>query len=141
MAKHAERVVMLVRAAELEASMSRYLIDRIEAHPAIEVRTASEVSAARGDGHLEALTILDRDDGACSEVPATWLFVFIGAAPRTDWLGKDVARDERGYVVTGPDLARAGEQGTAGRCRRGRRTPWRPACRACSPPATCGSTR
>jgi thioredoxin reductase (NADPH) len=106
MAKHARRVVMLVRAADLEASMSRYLIDRIEATPHIEVRTASEVTAAQGDGHLESLTILDRTDGGCVEVPASWLFVFIGAQPRTDWLGKDVSRDERGYVVTGPDLTR-----------------------------------
>ncbi len=109
MAKHAERVVMLVRAADLYASMSRYLVDRIEAHPAIEVRTTTEVRAARGDGHLESLTILDRDSGACTEVSATWLFIFIGAAPRTDWLGKDVARDQRGYVVTGPDLARVAD--------------------------------
>jgi thioredoxin reductase (NADPH) len=106
MAKHARRVVMLVRAADLEASMSRYLIDRIEASPVIEVRTSSEVTAARGDGHLESLTILDRTDGSCEEAAASWLFVFIGAQPRTDWLGKEVARDERGYVVTGPDLAR-----------------------------------
>jgi thioredoxin reductase (NADPH) len=106
MAKHARRVVMLVRAGDLEASMSRYLIDRIDASPHIEVRTSSEVTAARGDGHLESLTILDRTDGSCEDVAASWLFVFIGAQPRTDWLGKDVARDERGYVVTGPDLAR-----------------------------------
>jgi thioredoxin reductase (NADPH) len=116
MAQHAERVVMVVRAPGLEASMSRYLVDRIEAHPSIEVRTSSEVTAARGDGHLEALTLLHRGDGSREEVPASWLFVFIGAQPRTDWLGKDVVRDERGYVVTGPDLARftagAGGQGT-----------------------------
>jgi len=112
MAQHAGRVVMVVRAPGLEASMSRYLVDRIEAHPSIEVRTSSEVSAARGDGHLEALTLLHRGDGACEEVPASWLFVFIGAQPRTDWLGKDVVRDERGYVVTGPDLVRAGGPGT-----------------------------
>jgi thioredoxin reductase (NADPH) len=107
MAKLAQRVVMLVRGPSLEASMSRYLIDRIEAHPTIEVRTASEVRAVRGDGHLEGLTILDRGTNACTEVSAGWLFIFIGAEPRTDWLGKDVVRDERGYVVTGPDLARA----------------------------------
>ena len=112
MALHARRVVMIVRASGLEASMSRYLVERIENHPAIEVRTSSEVSAARGDGHLESLTLLDRNDGACEEVQASWLFVFIGAQPRTDWLGKDVVRDGRGYVVTGPDLVRAGEQGT-----------------------------
>ena len=112
MALHARRVVMIVRASGLEASMSRYLVERIESHPAIEVRTSSEVSAARGDGHLESLTLLDRNDGACEEVQASWLFVFIGAQPRTDWLGTDVVRDGRGYVVTGPDLVRAGEQGT-----------------------------
>ena len=106
MAQHARRVVMVVRASGLEASMSRYLVDRIEAHPAIEVRTGSEVTAARGDGHLESLTLLDRGDGTCEEVAASWLFVFIGAQPRTDWLGKDVVRDERGYVVTGPDLTK-----------------------------------
>ncbi len=112
MAVHAERVVVLVRGPSLESSMSRYLIDRIEAHPAIEVRTASEVRAVRGDGHLEGLSILDRGTGVCTEVETTWLFIFIGAAPRTDWLGKEVARDERGYVVTGPDLARAdGQEG------------------------------
>ena len=106
MAQHARRVVMVVRAAGLEASMSRYLVDRIEAHPAIEVRTGSEVTAARGDGHLESLTLLDRGDGTCEEVAASWLFVFIGAQPRTDWLGNEVVRDERGYVVTGPDLTK-----------------------------------
>ncbi len=106
MAQHARRVVMVVRASGLEASMSRYLVDRIEAHPAIEVRTGSEVTAARGDGHLESLTLLDRGDGTCEEVAASWLFVFIGAQPRTDWLGKDVVRDEHGYVVTGPDLTK-----------------------------------
>jgi thioredoxin reductase (NADPH) len=106
MAQHARRVVMVVRASGLEASMSRYLVDRIEAHPTIEVRAGSEVTAARGDGHLESLTLLDRGDGTCEEVAASWLFVFIGAQPRTDWLGKDVVRDERGYVVTGPDLTK-----------------------------------
>ena len=143
MAQHARRVVMVVRASGLEASMSRYLVDRIEAHPAIEVRTGSEVTAARGDGHLESLTLLDRGDGTCEEVAASWLFVFIGAQPRTDWLGKDVVRDERGYVVTGPDLTKpAGPTRTAQRGRwPGRRTPWRRACRACSRPATYGWTR
>jgi thioredoxin reductase (NADPH) len=109
MAKHARRVVMLVRAGGLEASMSRYLIDRIDASPVIEVLSSSEVTAARGDGHLEGLTILDRTDGSCEDVAASWLFVFIGAQPRTEWLGKEVARDERGFVITGHDLWRAGD--------------------------------
>jgi thioredoxin reductase (NADPH) len=107
MAKHAQRVVLVVRGPNLEASMSTYLVDRIEAHPAIEVLTGSEIRSVRGDGHLEALTVLDRATGDCAEVPATWLFIFIGAEPRTDWLGAEVARDDRGYVVTGPDMVRA----------------------------------
>ena len=70
-------------------------------------------------------------------MPATWLFVFIGASPRTDWLGAEVVRDDQaGFVVTGPETR------AARRLRwpldRGRRTRWRPACPGSSPPATCG---
>jgi thioredoxin reductase (NADPH) len=61
--------------------------------------------AAGGDGHLETLRIVDRDSELVDEVPASWLFVFIGASPRTDWLGPGVLRDERGFVITGPELA------------------------------------
>ncbi|HET8562068.1 MAG TPA: FAD-dependent oxidoreductase [Marmoricola sp.] len=108
LAKYAKRVVMLVRGPTLDATMSRYLVDRIEATPTIEVRLATEVVAAGGDGHLEALTLADRSTGVEEEVPASWLFVFIGAAPRTDWLGAEVVRDGHGFVVTGQDLDRAG---------------------------------
>ena len=67
------------------------------AAPNIEVRSAARWSAARGDGHLEALTLADRGHRRRrEEVPTSWLFVFIGAAPRTDWLGADVVRDEHG---------------------------------------------
>jgi thioredoxin reductase (NADPH) len=68
------------------------------------VRYRSEVVSARGDGHLEALTIADRDSGVTEEVSSSWLFVFIGASPRTEWLGPDVVRDDKGFVVTGQDL-------------------------------------
>ena len=90
-ARYAKRVVMLVRGATLEASMSQYLVSRITAAPNIDVRLRTEVVGARGDDHLEALTLADRGAGTEEEVAANWLFVFIGAAPRTDWLG-----DERG---------------------------------------------
>ena len=104
------------------------------------MRYRSEVASGRGDGHLEALTLADRDSGATEEVPTSWLFVFIGASPRTDWLGPDVVRDAKGFVVTGQDLA---GPGWARRLAAGpaavRRS--RPACPACSPPATSGSTR
>jgi thioredoxin reductase (NADPH) len=103
-ARHARQVVMVVRAGSLEATMSRYLYERIESSPNIEVRLRTEVVAARGNGHLEALTLADRADGTEEEVPAGWLFVFIGASPRTDWLGAGVSRDDKGFVVTGHDL-------------------------------------
>lgn len=103
-ARHAKQVVMVVRAGSLEATMSRYLYERIESSPNIEVRLRTEVVAARGDGHLEALTLADRASGTEEEVPAGWLFVFIGASPRTDWLGAGVTRDDKGFVVTGNDL-------------------------------------
>ena len=104
LARYAKRVVMVVRAANLEDTMSQYLVSRIAGTPNVEVRLHSEVVGARGDGHLEALTLVDRDTGAEEEVPTSWLFVFIGAMPRTDWLGSDVARTDRGFVVTGQDL-------------------------------------
>ena len=104
-AKYAKRVVMLVRSPTLEASMSQYLVSRIEAAPNIDVRLHTQVVGARGDDHLEALTLADRGDGSEEEVPASWLFVFIGAAPRTDWLGKELTRDPYGFVITGPELS------------------------------------
>ena len=104
LAGFAKRVVLVVRAATLEATMSRYLVERITSAPNIEVRYHSEVVACRGDGHLEALTIADRDTGVHDEVSSSWLFVFIGASPRTDWLGPAVVRDSKGFVVTGQDL-------------------------------------
>jgi thioredoxin reductase (NADPH) len=101
----AERVVLVVRAATLADTMSQYLVARITATPNIDVRYRSEVIAARGDGHLEALSLADRQNGAVEEVVASWLFVFIGASPRTAWLGADVVRDDKGFIVTGQDLA------------------------------------
>jgi thioredoxin reductase (NADPH) len=105
LARFAKRVVLVVRAASLADTMSRYLVERITATPNIAVRYRSEVVAGRGDGHLEALTLADRDSGATEEVASSWLFIFIGASPRTEWLGADVVRDDKGFVVTGQDLA------------------------------------
>ena len=100
--------MLVVRAADLMATMSAYLVDRIAAAPNVRVRCRSEVVAAGGETHLETLTLSDRDTGAREEVAASWLFVFIGASPRTDWLGAEVGRDERGFVLTGPEVL-AGE--------------------------------
>ncbi|HEX7188680.1 MAG TPA: FAD-dependent oxidoreductase [Actinomycetes bacterium] len=104
LARYAKRVVLVVRGRALEDSMSLYLIARIRAAPNIEVRFRSEVVSARGDGHLEAITLGDRDSGTEEESLTSWLFVFIGASPRTDWLGSDVVRDDKGFVITGHDL-------------------------------------
>lgn len=104
LARYAKRVVMVVRATRLEDTMSQYLVGRIRSAPNIEVRLRSEVVSARGDGHLEAITLADRAAGTEEEAPTSWLFVFIGAMPRTDWLGTDVARDAKGFVLTGQDL-------------------------------------
>jgi thioredoxin reductase (NADPH) len=107
MARFAKRVVLVVRAATVDATMSSYLVERISAAPNIEVRCRTEVVACRGNGHLEALTLVNRDTGEEEEVVSSLLFVFIGASPRTEWLGPNVARDDKGFVITGQDLLSA----------------------------------
>lgn len=105
LARSARRVTLLVRRDDLAATMSHYLLERIFAAPNIEVSTNTQIAAAAGDGHLESLTLHDTAQGTKAEVATNWLFIFIGAAPRTDWLGPAVARDDHGFVRTGPDLS------------------------------------
>jgi thioredoxin reductase (NADPH) len=105
LARHARRVVAVVRSDALEKSMSKYLVERIRCAPNVEVRLNCEVARGRGDGHLEEITLVDRAAGTTEDLATNWLFAFIGASPRTDWLGDDVARDERGFVITGTDVA------------------------------------
>ncbi|SNS64087.1 FAD-dependent oxidoreductase [Rhodococcoides kyotonense] len=104
LARGARSVTILIRAQSLEASMSYYLIKQIEENPSITVRACTEVVGVGGDGHLESITLHNRVTGTEETVPAQYLFLFIGAAPRTDWLDGFVVRDEHGFVVTGPDL-------------------------------------
>jgi thioredoxin reductase (NADPH) len=110
LARHAKSVTILVRGPSLERSMSYYLIQQIAGIPEITVRTCTEVIEARGDGHLESLTLRDTATGATEPVDAQWIFLFIGAAPLTDWLDGVVVRDERGFVVAGPDLSIEGDR-------------------------------
>ncbi|HWG63064.1 MAG TPA: FAD-dependent oxidoreductase [Streptosporangiaceae bacterium] len=110
LSRHAKSVTLLVRGPSLERSMSHYLIREIDDIPAISVRTCTEVIGAQGDGHLERLTLRNTSNGETEDVDAQWLFIFIGAAPLTDWLDGVVSRDERGFVVAGPDLAAAGDR-------------------------------
>src|SRR5262249_49331961 len=101
----AKSVTMLVRAPSLEASMSYYLIQQIAGIPNITVRVCTEVAEARGDGHLEQLTLRDLAKGTTEIVDASQLFIFIGAAPRTGWLDGVLDRDQHGFVLAGPDIA------------------------------------
>jgi thioredoxin reductase (NADPH) len=103
-ARFAARVVMLCRGPDLRRSMSEYLVARIEASDTIEVRTCTEVLAVEGDGHVERLVLSSSETGQTETVPASRLFVFIGAQPPTDWLGEAFARDSRGFLRTGPAL-------------------------------------
>ena len=104
LARYAKRVVMLVRRAELEATMSQYLVERIRSTENVEVRFRTEVAEARGEDHLSSIVLSDRATGELCEVDTSRLFVFIGASPRTSWLGDEIVRDAKGFVVTGPDL-------------------------------------
>ena len=110
LARHAKSVTILVRGPSLERSMSYYLIRQIADIPNISVRTCTEVVGASGDDHLESLTLRNTADGSTQTVDAQLLFLFIGAAPLTDWLDDLVVRDGRGFVVAGPDLSVGGER-------------------------------
>lgn len=104
LSRHACTVHILVRGSSLDQSMSHYLIQQIEAVPNIKVHTNTEVVAADGSDHLERIVLRNNATGAEDKVDAERLFLFIGAAPETDWLDGLVVRDESGYVLAGPDL-------------------------------------
>jgi thioredoxin reductase (NADPH) len=107
---YAKKVTILVRSDSLTKSMSHYLIEQIDALPNVEVRTRSQAVAAEGeDLHLRALRIRDAEGNETVE-EADACFVFIGAAPRTDWLEGVVARDDRGFVLAGPEVRDNGWQ-------------------------------
>src|SRR3954454_9089949 len=106
----ARSVTLLVRGKSLEASMSQYLIDQLHTIDNIGVRLCTTVTAAEGDGRLERLVLDDATTDTTQTVPASHLFVFIGAAPLTDWLTDVLERDSAGFVLTGPDLVRDGRR-------------------------------
>jgi thioredoxin reductase (NADPH) len=108
--KYAERVVILVRGASLASSMSQYLIDQINETPNIQLWTHASVAEVHGATHLEEVSVLCSDTGKTERVPASAMFIFIGALPRTEWLADVVERDARGFILTGPDLIRDGQR-------------------------------
>src|SRR5580693_4890202 len=110
LSRFAKSVTLLVRGPSLEKSMSYYLVKQIADVPNISVRTCTEVIEASGEDHLESLTLRNTASGSTETVDAQLLFLFIGAAPLTDWLDGVVVRDSAGFVVTGPDLSPGGER-------------------------------
>ncbi len=113
--KYARQVTMLVRGESLVKSMSQYLIEQIAETPNITVQPYSSVIEAKGESSLEAIVIKDATTGDVETVPATSLFIFIGAVPRTEWLKGTVERDELGFILTGSDLKQTGEVGLSHR--------------------------
>jgi thioredoxin reductase (NADPH) len=105
----ARSVTMIVRGESLSSSMSHYLVERIEHAANIHVRYNSAVAGADGNGHLETLDICDLSANTRETVQAGALFIFIGAIPPTSWLANDLVLDDRGFVLTGPDVATAGK--------------------------------
>ncbi len=108
LARVARTVVMVVRSDSLEKSMSQYLVERIRSTDNIEVRLQTEITQGGGTDHLEWLTLAG-PGGAEEKVKASWVYSFIGALPRTDWVGDAIARDSRGFILTGTDVVALGD--------------------------------
>jgi len=108
--KYARRVVMVVRGSSLSASMSQYLINQLKQTGNIQIEFNSSVVEAHGNDHLEAISVLCSTTNEVNKVAANSLFIMIGAAPNTSWLGDIIEHDERGFILSGPDLMRTGER-------------------------------
>jgi thioredoxin reductase (NADPH) len=107
---YARRVVMLVRGESLGATMSQYLIEQIQTAGNIDVEYHSRVAEVHGDDRLESVSVVCDQTGDVKRMPASSLFVFIGAEPRTAWLDGIVERNDRGFILTGPDLLKSGKK-------------------------------
>ena len=108
--KQARKVFVLYRGVNLRKSMSHYLVRQLEEQDNIEVLLNTIVAGAEGDEHLECLTVEDSVTGQTRTVPAHSLFILIGAAPKTEWLESTIERDERGFILSGPDLMQDGKR-------------------------------
>jgi thioredoxin reductase (NADPH) len=107
--RYARRVVMIVRGASLNASMSQYLMDQIKQTENIKVEYNSSVTEVLGDEHLEAISVHCTESNETNVYPANSLFILIGATPHTNWLEGVIERDERGFILSGIDLMRDGK--------------------------------
>ncbi len=110
MSQAARKVYMLVRSGELSSTMSRYLIQRIEENPAIELHYNTQIVALDGDAHLENVTWKDNKTGETSTHPIRHVFIMTGASPRTNWLEGCLALDDKGFILTGRDMDGANSQ-------------------------------
>lgn len=108
--RYAEQVTMLVRGSGLKKGMSQYLVNQISTTPNIDVLTHSGVAEVHGAERLESIEIKSSKTGASEAVPAAALFLFIGARPHTEFLNDSVARNDAGFVLTGPDLFENGQR-------------------------------
>lgn len=107
--QYARRSILLVRGSSLEVSMSQYLVDQIRQTQNIDVELNSEVVEVFGQDHLEAISVRCVTTGEAQKLAANSLFIFIGAQPRTEWLATVIERDDKGFLLTGPDLMRDGK--------------------------------
>jgi thioredoxin reductase (NADPH) len=103
----ARKVYMLVRSGQLADTMSRYLIQRIEENPAIELHFKTEITALEGDEHLERIIWRDKSSGETTVHDIRHVFIMAGASPRTEWLRSCIALDDKGFILTGRDLDNA----------------------------------
>jgi len=108
--RYAKSVTLVVRGDSLERGMSHYLIEQLHALDNVSVRLGTVVDEAHGDEHLECLSLRHLPSGATEQVQVSHVFIFIGAQPRTDWLAGVLDRDERGFLLTGPDLLVDGQR-------------------------------
>jgi thioredoxin reductase (NADPH) len=108
--RYAEKVVMLVRRESLAATMSQYLVDQIKKTPKIEVWTDTEVVEVHGERRLEEISVRCSRTGTVDRYPAGSVFIYIGALPRTQWLGSLIERDDHGFILSGPDLLKDGKR-------------------------------
>jgi thioredoxin reductase (NADPH) len=108
-AQAACHVTVVIRSASLSSTLSQYLVDRIAAAPNIDVLTQTEITELEGDSTLREITLTNRATGETRTAATRWLFVCIGGEPQTHWASEvGIVRDAGGYLVTGPDLVRAG---------------------------------
>ncbi len=138
--RFANQVSMLVRDMSIENGMSRYLVDQIKATANIQVMTNTEVLEARGSQRLGEVAVADRATKQVQTLPASAMFIFIGAAPRTDMVDGLVQRDPAGFILTGPDLPRMTGARWAG-CWSVTRSCWRHLARVFLSPGTCATDR